>query len=518
MKTKLLSLVSAMALTASAADGFTNPVLPGMHPDPSVCMSPDGNFWLVNSSFCYFPGVPLYRSRDLVNWTQHSYVLDRPSQLPLDRAGVWDGIYAPTIRYDNGRFYMITTNVTGGGNFLVHTTDPDKGWSDPIWLEQGGIDPSLYFEDGHCYMVSNPDGMVWLCEIDPLTGKKLSESVPLWSGTGGRYPESPHIYKKDGWYYLLLAEGGTELAHKVTIARARDIRGPYTSNPANPILTHCSQEGQSNIIQGTGHADFVEAPDGSWWMVFLGFRHQNGSHHLLGRETFLAPIRWDKGSWPVVNAGQTVQTDMQCPTLPLHSWPQEPRRDEFDTDTLSLRYMWMRHPEKERYTLKDGTLRLKASDRQVGAAEGSPTVLFKRQDAIDMLSETHVSIPAKATAGFESGLTVFATPSSHYDLYLNRLPDGKTEAVARYCLSEINHIEKRITLPAGQTDATLRITATPEQYIFAVSTDGKNFEEMGRANTRYLSTETAGGFTGTMIGIYATSPDGEGDAVFDYFE
>jgi len=167
---------------------------------------------------------------------------------------------------------MITTNVTDKGNFLVHTKDPSGEWSDPVWIKQGGIDPSIYFEGGKCYLVSNPDNTIMLCEINPMTGEQLSSSKAIWRGTGGRYPEGPHLYKKDGWYYLLISEGGTEYGHKVTIARSRNMEGPYDSNPANPILTHINMEAQLNPIQGTGHADLVEAADGSWWMVCLAFR------------------------------------------------------------------------------------------------------------------------------------------------------------------------------------------------------------------------------------------------------
>ena len=300
------------------AQGYENPVIPGFHPDPSVCKADDG-YYLVNSSFQYFPGVPLFYSRDLVNWEQIGNCLTRNSQLKLDGAGAGGGIYAPTIRYDNGTFYMITTNISDGGrNFLVHTKDPRGEWSEPVWLEQGGIDPSLYFEDGKCYMVSNPGGYIVLCEIDPMTGEQLTPSRKIWSGTGGRYPEGPHIYKKDGWYYLLISEGGTEVAHSVTIARSRYIDGPYIGNPANPILTHACQAAETNQIQGTGHADIVEAEDGSWWMVCLAYRAMPGFHHTLGRETFLAPVRWDKNAWPVVNGNGTISLKMDVPTLPLY--------------------------------------------------------------------------------------------------------------------------------------------------------------------------------------------------------
>ena len=250
-----------------SAQEYRNPVIPGYHPDPSVCRVGD-TFYLVNSSFQYFPGVPIFQSKDMVHWQQIGNVLDRESQIPLKGASSWLGIYAPTIRYHEGTYYMITTNVGNGGNFIVTATDPRGPWSEPVWLKQQGIDPSLYFENGKCYMVSNPGDAIWLCEINPKTGEQLTESKQLWQGDGGRYPEGPHIYKKDGYYYLLISEGGTELAHRLTIARSRNIEGPYESNPNNPILTNCSRLGQSKQIQGTGHGDLVQAGDGNWWMVF----------------------------------------------------------------------------------------------------------------------------------------------------------------------------------------------------------------------------------------------------------
>mgnify|MGYP002627382974 FL=1 len=252
-----------------------------------VCRVGD-DYYLVNSSFQYFPGVPIHHSKDLVNWELIGNVLDRESQVPLEGANSGGGIFATTIRYNEGTYYMVTTNVSHGGNFFVTAKDPAGPWSEPVHLKQGGIDPSFLFEDGKCYMVSNPSG-IQLCEIDPVTGEQLTESKLLWKGTGGRFPEGPHIYKKDGWYYLLISEGGTEMGHNLTVARSRDIWGPYESNPANPILTHFRTVAENNQIQATGHGDFVEAPDGSWWVVFLAFRRYGGDYHHLGRETYLAP-------------------------------------------------------------------------------------------------------------------------------------------------------------------------------------------------------------------------------------
>lgn len=514
-------LISGMIAAASSlsinADGYKNPVIPGFHPDPSV-VRVDDDFYLVNSSFCYFPGVPIYHSKNLVNWQQIGHVLDRKSQLNLEKAGVWGGIYAPTIRYDNGRFYMITTNVSDKGNFLVHTTDLSKGWSEPVWLQQGGIDPSLYFEDGKCYMVSNPDVGIWLCEIDPLTGRQLTESRRIWDGTGGRHPEAPHIYKKDGWYYLLIAEGGTELGHSVTIARSRDINGPYTPNPANPILCHFNRESQYNPIQGTGHADFVQAPDGSWWLVCLAFRQQNGAHHLLGRETYLAPVRWDKDAWPVVNGNGSISLDMDVPTLPLSPVTTNPTRDNFSGDRPGVEWVWMRNPVMENYsTGKDG-LHIKATDVTLDNSNESPSLLLRRQEHIDFTAATEVSL-TNAPDGMEAGMTVFASEPSHYDLYVTRAADGSDSIKLRYRLNELTHVESSIPVPAGCRTVGLQVKGTPTTYSFAYSTDGgQNFMPIASMNTRYLSTETAGGFTGTFIGLFATSPSGSGDARFKYFD
>lgn len=515
------NIILALALAAAGgADAqYTNPVLPGMHPDPSVTVTPEGDFWLVNSSFCFFPGVPLYHSRDLVNWEQRGYVLDRPGQVPLGGAGVWGGIYAPTIRYADGRFYMITTNVTGGGNFLVHTDDPSKGWSDPVWLKQGGIDPSLYFEDGRCWMVSNPDGMIWLCEIDPLTGDQLGEARPIWQGTGGRYPEGPHIYRKDGWYYLLMAEGGTEIAHKVTIARSRDISGPYQGNPANPILTHCSAEGASNIIQGTGHADLVQAPDGSWWMVCLAYRNQNGDHHLLGRETYLAPVRWDEGAWPVVNAGRPLEVEMTAPVLPAVAVRGESGRDDFDTDTLPLRYMWLRLPDMSAYTLRSGRLAMRPSrlGPDAGVDEGSPSMLLRRQTAIAFTAATEVTLEGTAT-GTEAGITVWANERSHYDVFVRQDGAGARSVVVRYRLSDIAHTAAEVPLEGWTGPVELRVSGNATKYEFGFRTGSGDYRSLASMTNRYLSTESAGGFTGTMLGLFASSPEERGEALFEYFE
>lgn len=501
-------LATAMSPMASAQKqfGYSNPVISGFHPDPSICRCGD-DFYLVNSSFQFFPGVPLYHSRDLIHWEQIGNCLDRDSQLPLEGARSYSGIYAPTIRYNEGIFYMITTNVSHGGNFMVTTKDISKGWSDPIWLEQAGIDPSLYFEDGRCYMVSNPDNCITLCEIDPETGCKLSPSVRIWEGTGGRFPEGPHIYKKDGWYYLLISEGGTEYGHKVVIARSRFIDGPYLANPANPILTHINCITQSSPIQGTGHADMVEAPDGSWWLVCLAFRPQDGNHHLLGRETFLAPVRWDEGAWPVVNVNGTIALEMNVPTLPQTEPKQKDGMTYFSCSALGPEWVYLQNPIRSNYELNGKSLIIRGSVAGLDQSETSPSFVGCRQEAMWCDIVAPVTLKA-ASKGDEAGLSVYRETHSHYDFFIRQEGGARQSIVLRYRLGELTHT-KTITQVKG-SKAILKIKATNEFYIFEYSFDeGRSFIEAGRMNTKYLSSETVGGFTGVVTGMYAKASSGQ---------
>ena len=520
MKKILLAAVVAFAATAVART-YTNPVIPGFYPDPSICRV-DSDFYLVNSSFQFFPGVPVWHSRDLVNWQQIGNVLDRSSQLPLGTANAWLGIYAPTIRYNDGTFYMITTNVGpqsapyGSGNFFVTATDPAGPWSEPVWLEQGGIDPSLYFEDGKAYMTSNPDNTIFLCEIDPATGRQLTPSRAIWQGTGGRYPEAPHIYKKDGWYYLLIAEGGTELGHGVTIARSRDIYGPYTPAPHNPILSNFRMAAQGSKIQGVGHADLVEAPAGSWWIVALGYRTMANGMHTLGRETLLAPVRWDEGAWPVVNANGTIDINMDAELLPEVAMPRPAAATDFTrTKALGPQWVYLRNPVEANYRLSGKGLTLTATPVTLDDPQ-SPTWVGVRQTSHDFSATTTLSLPKTAPEGTRAGLTVYMDGGSHYDVAVESIGDGRQEVACTLRLNAITHRFDAIPLQPGKP-VQLRVEGEEDMYSFSFSTDGgRNWTPLGRANARYLATETAGGFTGITIGLFATGPEAT-EATFKNF-
>lgn len=519
IKTSILTIASVMAIGSAAevTHGYRNPVLPGFYPDPSVCRVGD-DFYLCNSSFQFFPGVPVFHSKDLIHWEQIGNVLDRESQLPLTGANSWLGIYAPTIRYNDGLYYMVTTNVGNGsdgrGNFFVTATDPAGPWSEPIWLDQGGIDPSFFFEDGKVYFTSNPDDAIWMCEIDPANGKQLTESQRLWGGTGGRYPEAAHIYKKDGWYYLMIAEGGTEMGHNVTIARSRDIYGPYESNPDNPILYHQRQIAQNNPIQGTGHADMVEDRNGDWWMVNLAFRPQTMGQHLTGRETYLAPVKWNEEGWPVVNGNGTISLEMDVTTLPQTEAKPRNRRYKFtEIEKMPYEWVYLCNPVMENYSLDQRGLTLKATGTGLSDG-GSPTFVAVRQQDIEFEASAYMSLTGAKT-GSRAGITVYITESSHYDLVIMQDPDGKQTVRMHYDLGSISGNESTPVSFAPGEFVTLTVKGEKDLYVFSCTINGKGYR-LGQLDTRYLSTETAGGFTGITLGLFA---EGEGEATvrsFDY--
>jgi len=509
---KALLTICLLFMVLSLKAQYRNPVISGFHPDPSVCRV-GGDYYLVNSSFQYFPGVPVYHSKDLVNWELIGNALDRESQIPLKGATSWLGIYAPTIRYHDGVYYMISTNVGNGGNFLVTANDPKGPWSEPLWLEQQGIDPSLWFENGKCYMLSNPDNTIMLCEIDPKTGKQLTESKALWQGTGGRYPEGPHMYKKDGWYYLLISEGGTEIAHRLTIARSRHIYGPYESNPKNPILTHCNIEGQSSQIQATGHGDFIQAEDGSWWIVFLAYRHFGGSYHHLGRETFIAPVEWKKGQWPIVNGGKPVDTLMQVKTLPQVKVKKLPNCYDF-REPFGPEWVYIQNPIQKNYIRRDGRLRMIANKGTL-TKNNQPTFIGRRQESANVLVETHVDF-SESSVGDEAGLTVYQINDGHTEICLS--PNREHMCVAvKGTLKSFNAVLASEEIEGYE--ATLRIKSDGEMYYFEYAADGKPFRSLYKIDCPLLSTETVGGFTGAVIGMYTTmrGDDGASVADFQYF-
>ncbi len=527
-KFNVVFLVWFVWQTARAAETFENPILPGFYPDPSICRVGD-DYFLVNSTFEYFPGVPIFQSKDLVHWKQIGHVLTRQSQLNLDKMYASGGIFAPVLRWHAGTFYMITTVVGGsrrrGGNFYVTATNAAGPWSDPVWLDKDGIDPSLFFDtDGKVYFTRQVDGEHGYSgqQIFNLqTGKLEGERKELWRGTGGVWPEGPHLYHINGKYYLMISEGGTSYNHSLTIARSDSPWGPFEANPANPILTH--RDLPDNPFQAMGHGDLFETPDG-WWIVFLGFRPQGGQFEHLGRETFLAPVTWTNG-WPVINGGKTISATMSAPNLPAHPWPAEPARDEFDSTNLSLPWCFARNPVEQNYSLAErpGWLRLHGSAVTLND-EDTPTFIGRRQTDLNCRAAVKLDFQPQHT-NEEAGITLRGNERNHIDLVVT-LRDGKRVVGLRKIFdgnaSEATSFQE---IPAGEI--ILSVKAVPLSYEFFYTASGGKETSLGMARTRDLSTETLTAqknahfnFTGVVIGLFAIG-SGSASSVtadFDWFE
>jgi len=506
---------------------YVNPVIPGFHPDPSICRR-DDDYFLVTSSFAYFPGIPIFHSRDLIHWNQIGHVLTRESQLPLNGAtrdfGFLGrclnslGIWAPTIRWHAGRFYVVSTNMSHGGHFMVSAVDPAGPWSDPIWIEAPGIDPSLFFaEDGRVYLTANswphgPTGL-WLSELNILSGRLLAPPRIIWRGMGAKSPEGPHIFRRGNYYYLLAAEGGTEAGHLVSVARSADLWGPYEGCPHNPLLSHRSLD---HPIQSTGHGDMLKAKDGSWWLVFLGTRPVGyPPTHVLGRETFLAPVSWVNG-WPVVNQGNPVGTCMAAPEWILGDAKSADTHEDFDAPLLSSSWNFIRNPDPGSWSLtaRPGFLRLHCRAEALGEKYRSPSLVLSRQDSLKMTVETRVEF-APVGANDEAGLVVYMNESHFASVGVVKSKGGRQTRWSR-CIGDINVVE--LGPPVADGAVTLRLECTPESYRFFLISDVGS-RQLGSVPTYLLSTEVAGGFTGVFVGLYATSPEAPSNtpADFDWF-
>jgi alpha-N-arabinofuranosidase len=509
------------AKTPAGEAMFKNPILPGFYPDPSVCRVGD-DYYLVTSSFEYFPGVPIFHSRDLVNWRQLGHALTRESQLPLAAAKSSQGIFAPTIRHHDGTFYVVTTNVSGGGSFYVTARDPAGDWSEPVWLPEPTftMDPSLFFDaDGRAYYTRHGGGErggAYQAEIDLRTGRLEGEAKLIWPGTGGIWPEGPHLYKVGGRYYLMISEGGTSTGHMITIARGSSPFGPFEANPLNPILSHSHRP--SEAIQATGHGDLVQTPEGQWWLIFLGIRRWDGEHHHLGRETFLAPVSWSSEGWPVVNGNAAIGSSMPAAGLPArHVWPVEAPRDDFASPKLGLAWNFLRNPAKGSWSLTDrvGFLRLTGSNASLDTVS-SPAFVGRRQRHMRSRASTRLEF-TPTSDGERAGLTVRANEANHYDLIIAR-DDGKlrVQLWARTLGSSSLTAEQVI----GAGSVVLTVDAFPDHYAFLYAEGNGAEQALGRAPTAALSTESAGGFTGVYFGMFAATlnPRGMPPADFDWFE
>lgn len=481
---------------------YQNPVIKGFYPDPSVCFA-NGRYYLAASSFQYFPGAPLFESEDLVNWTQIGYALTKPEQIMLDKVSSSTGMFAPTLRYHNGRFYLVTNNDFTHENFYVWTDDIYGEWSDPISVDQGGIDPSLLFDNGKVYFISNgmdDSGLsgVIQCEIDISTGRKLTESRCIWQGSGGRFLESPHMYKINGSYYLMAAEGGTEYGHMVTYARSDDPWGTFESYMHNPVLTNRNKA--PYMIQGIGHGDLIQDKNGNWHILCLGFRqmHPWMNFHHLGREVFLVPVQFDKDGW--FTAGNDGTCD-EYYDIDGDFEQNEKKTYTFENTLWSVDWQHLRKPVPKNYIYGNDSITLKGTDITLDSTD-SPTFICMHQ------RDFHFNLKARVlTDEGEAGISLYHCETEHYDIAVRKTDKG-FEAVLRLNIGGVKHEQTKAYLGGG----AVNISISADNYSYAFMVNGFM---LGSADTKYLSTEVCGGFTGTVIGFYAV---GNNTAEFTDFE
>lgn len=492
-----------------------NPIMAGFYPDPSICRV-DDKYYMVHSTFAYFPGVPVFQSDNLVGWKQIGSVLDRDSQLPLEGCGQSAGIFAPTIRYHDGTFYMITTNVSAGGNFIVTAKSPEGPWSEPHFLgpDAAGIDPSLFFDtDGTCYYIGQRertggskyygDCEVWIQKLNLDTMKLEGESVAVLDGfqKNAIWPEGPHLYHKDDYYYIIHAESGTAFHHSVMVARSHDLFGPYEYCKSNPIITH-RHLGKDFPITAVGHADLVDDGNGSWYMVMLACRPQEG-HTLLGRETFLARVVWEDG-WPVVSPGVGHLEDAF--EIPGVGWTaryfDRSRMYTFDIDEMPLEFLSLRNHRENVMSLSDRPGYLRLYMREASLKDLSePAYLAVRQQHKDYEVETKFEVHFGSEGGC-AGIALMQNNENHVraeyfsegdinGIRVIRCVQGTDEELCRTEGIGTTTIDMKLSVHGLYADLTYMCGEDRQPLISDI-------------DIRALSTESSGGFLGCTVGMYAS--------------
>jgi len=521
------------------ADEFYNPILQGCYPDPSITRKGD-DFYLVCSTFAMFPGVPIFQSKDLVNWKQIGHVLDRKSQLIVHDCGISAGIYAPQILYNknNDTFYMITTEFSGGfGNIVVKTKDPLKGWSDPIKLDFNGIDPSLFFDDnGKAYIIHNdaPDKgkelynghrviKIWEYDVEndkiiPGTDKIIVDGgvdlskKPIWI-------EAPHIYKKEDRYFLMCAEGGTGGWHSEVIFVSDNPKGPYTPAPNNPILTQrYFSKDRANKVDWAGHADLVLGPDNKkYYGVFLAVRPNEKQRVNTGRETFILPVDWS-GEFPVFENGLIPME----PKLKMPKGVTENKTgkdgffpngnftfsDDFTSGKLDYRWIGLRVPREEFISTSKNGLQIKPFAANIKQVAPTSTLFYRQMHnsfsytvTLNYQPESEKDLAGIVALQSERFNYVFGITKKGTDYYLLL---EKTQG--KFRSREVTSTILSSTKIDLSKPIRLQVSAKGDDYQFSYSTNGTDLVNLGgTVSGDILSTDVAGGFTGCLIGLYATS-------------
>ncbi len=541
----LLCLTSAGCFNWPSGDvtgTYQNPIISGFAPDPSICTNGKGDYYLANSSFAYYPGVPIYHSKDLVHWKLISYALSGAG-FELKNCGTNQGIWAPTLRYHNNKYYMIVENIAQKEVLLVVSEgDSPTAWSKPKIVGEGqaewhngsspytsGIDPDIFFDDNKVYVTRTielkPDGVVepvtamecW--ELDLNTGA-VSARREVWNGLGDTMEEGPHLYRIGDYYYILLAEDGTWDKHKVTIARRKVADGLGNSHNDWEACPNAILSNPAGLeISATGHGDLVQDHQGNWWIVFLGKRHQYLPE--LGRETFLAPVKWVNG-WPVVNDGKPITPTMQGPLLPAYNWPAEPVRDDFNASELALAWNFVRNPKPESCSLieKQGFVTLHGSEKNLNDKDMLAWIGKRLIDRSARIATCVDFVPQKDNE--VAGLTIInttekkadGTNGDHVEFVVGR------EAGVRKVWVRLDSTEVKAKAEiGGTTPVMLQIRIEGQVGVFSYSLDqGKTWQDLYREKMNVVIGIPL--FVGLYVGIYSS---GNGTvsttpAYFDWFD
>ncbi|MFD1293335.1 glycoside hydrolase family 43 protein [Lutibacter holmesii] len=501
---------------------FQNPILSGYHPDPSICRV-GNDYYLVNSTFIWYPGIPIYHSKDLVNWEQIGNGIHRPNQIDLSGLQDRQGVYAVTIRYHKGLFYLITTCVECEGNFYITAKDPAGPWSDPIWIKDApGIDPSLMWDDdGKCYYT----GMTWIEEqVWPtqcgiwiqqlnLEKKKLigeRKIVTYGHANNASYTEGPHLYRINGEYMLMLSEGGTGLYHALSVHHSDSLMGPYVTDMINPVLSH-RQLGSDYPIQAIGHGDLVETQNGEWWCVSLGKRVVEGKT-TLARETFLSKVDFDNKT-PIFNRGEgKVLMEQKRPNLPWSPVIKQPEKDDFSGNELALKWCTIRTPKTKFYEVSNGNLDLNLRPEVIDNLVNS-SIIIQRIEHHQFSASTKLSFKT-SKENEQAGLVIYRTSENFY-----LLMKEKQELVL---LKSFKGVKEEITrIPYKKSEILLKVEGDNLNVIFSYGETENTMKQIGETQSLIVIADGNGNqFNGAGIGMYATSNGQKtiGEASFDWFE
>lgn len=531
-----------------------NPIIPGFYPDPSICRVGD-DFYIACSSFELYPGIPIFHSKDLAHWEQIGYAMDQNNGFHVTKNSMVGGVMAPTLRYHNGTFYIINANFSDRGNYIVTAKDPAGPWSDPVWLtDVPGIDASIFFDDdGKAYILGTGDvwdngaGVmergIWMAPYDIEQFRLAGEPVTIFNSAmrGAASPEAPHLYHIGDYYYLIIAEGGTEHYHSVVAARSKELFGFYENNPANPVMTH-RHMGYSCPITNVGHADLVELQDGSWYAVMLASRLIDGKYKNLGRETFICPVIWERG-WPLFSPGTgKLEWEYEAPRgLAQTNQSQYPERDDFTEESLGLQWTCWGTPYEPYYEIRDSKLYLRCIRQsltedmyQMGAwdadkKDGFAAFWGQRQCQMDVTVTCQMTFMPEEQES--AGLAI--VQAMNHQIHLERIrADGKQKLrlvaytadydVPPYMPGFVSKNQETVLAEADweQPDIILQLELHHEELQVRYGSAENDLRDLCMADAGLINPEKVGCMSGTVIGMYASGNGTDYDryASFDWFE